>query len=103
MGKGPAELLENIGQLGSIRKAARRMNMSYSKAHGMIKKLEKKLKKKLLEKSIGGETGGGAVLTRAADMLIADYRKLERDIKKYAGRNFNELKSRYVTGKKEKV
>lgn len=95
LGKGPVELLESIEKHGSIRKAAADMRMSYSKAHNMVVRAEEKFEKKFLKKSIGGKTGGGSVLTGAAKTLLSDYRKLERDIKKYAEKKFDEIKRKY--------
>ncbi|MFH1414680.1 MAG: LysR family transcriptional regulator [Elusimicrobiota bacterium] len=36
-------MLEKIGRIGSVRKAAIQMNMSYSKAHSMIVRMEKEI------------------------------------------------------------
>lgn len=103
MGKGPIELLENIEKQGSIRKAADYMKMSYSKAHNMVVRVEKKFGKQFLRKSIGGKTGGGSVLTASAKMLINDYKRLERDIKKYACREFEEINRKYGRGRRKKT
>ncbi len=92
LGKGPVELLENIEKTGSIKKASDNMNMSYSKAHYMVVKLEEKFGQKILKKFIGGKTGGGSVLTNFAKKLIKDYRRLERDIKEYASKKFDGMR-----------
>lgn len=87
-GRGPAELLENVDRLGSIRRAASLMDMSYSKAHERIRRLEKNLGKRFLERKIGGEKGGGSSLTPYARKLLKEYRVLETKIKDRAAKEF---------------
>jgi molybdate transport repressor ModE-like protein len=91
LGRGPVELLESIDKMGSVRKAAISMNMSYSKAHKMIKNIEMKFGKEVFRKSIGGSCGGGTVLTDYGKKLVSDYKKLEKNIKKYAVFQFDKI------------
>jgi len=88
LGRGPIELLENVDSMGSIRSAALNMNMSYSKAHGRIRRIEKNLKKKILKRKIGGKNGGGSCLTPYARSLVVEYRNLENRIKNIADKEF---------------
>lgn len=74
-GQGPMELLKKIDELGSLRKAAIYMNMSYSKAWNLVKELEESLSLEILEKKIGGQQGGGSSLTEEARSLIYTYSK----------------------------
>ncbi|MDA3792818.1 MAG: LysR family transcriptional regulator, partial [Elusimicrobia bacterium] len=76
-----------------IRQAAKKMNMSYSKAHKMVKKMEKEIGGKLLKKQAGGSGGGGTGLTRRAGKLIEDYENMEKDIKKFAQKRFKKFKN----------
>jgi len=93
-GKGIADLLYRISASGSIRKAAGSMKMSYSKAHGIISRLENCTGKKILIKAIGGKSGGGSGLTPYAEKLIAEYGKLQKKIKSCAEKEFYKFAGR---------
>ncbi len=79
-GKGPMELLQRTEKMGSLRKAAISMNMSYSKAWGLISNLEKSLGFKILDKTIGGIDGGSSTLTQEGKVLIDKYEDLEKKV-----------------------
>lgn len=83
-GKGPSEILDRIQKSGSLRQAALEINMSYSQAWNLIKRLEEKLGIKLLKRKVGGEKGGGSELTEAAIDLKEKYKyfyqKVEEEI-----------------------
>lgn len=79
-GKGPKELLQRTEKMGSLRKAAMSMNMSYSKAWGLISNLEKSLGFKILDKTIGGIDGGSSTLTEEGKALIDKYEELEKRV-----------------------
>ncbi len=78
-GKGPKKLLLKIDELGSIRKAASAMKLSYTKAWNMILNLENGLGIKVLEKQIGGKNGGGSILTEEVRTLIEKFDEFEMD------------------------
>ncbi|MBR4284118.1 MAG: LysR family transcriptional regulator, partial [Anaerotignum sp.] len=61
-GEGPCRLLRGIQECGSLRAAALKMNLSYSKAITMINRAEEALGFPLTEKQIGGKGGGGSIL-----------------------------------------
>ena len=75
-GPGPAELLELIGEEGSIAKAAKKMGMSYKKAWDIIDELNTRSKKPFVISRKGGESGGGAELTETGKKVVASYRAL---------------------------
>jgi molybdate transport system regulatory protein len=79
-GIGRAQLLFNIQQHGSIKKAAARMNMSYRAAWGKIQQSEQALGVKLVESR--GAKREGVRLTPAgedlADMFFAWFTAVER-------------------------
>jgi molybdate transport system regulatory protein len=83
-GEGLYHLLKLTSETGSISAAAREMNMSYRAAWGKIKKAETRWDIKLVETKIGGEQGGGAILTDPALELLKRYdifvNKLEETI-----------------------
>lgn len=82
-GEGPLMLLKKVEETGSLRQAALSMEMSYSKAWGMIKTIEKELGVSILNRSIGGEQGGGSSLTPEAKKLMERYEKLKNQVDKY--------------------
>ena len=75
-GPGLVELLELIADTGSISQAAKKMNLSYKKAWDMVNKLNAQTKAPLVIVQIGGEKGGGSILTEEARQLIKYYRLL---------------------------
>jgi molybdate transport system regulatory protein len=76
-GPGKADLLELIGETGSIGKAASRMKMSYMRAWTLVQTMNRCFKKPLVLASHGGEGGGGAVLTKTGKEILVLYRQLE--------------------------
>ena len=78
-GPGVAELLETVRDTRSLRSAAMRMDMAYSKAWKVIQTAEKGLGYKLLETATGGRQGGGATLTPEAEALLTRFRAFEKE------------------------
>ena len=78
-GPGVAQLLEGVAQLGSLRRSAARMEMSYNKAWSVVHDCEEQLGFVLLERRIGGAGGGGAALTEKGKELLTRYRVFERE------------------------
>ena len=72
-GEGPCRLLRGIQECGSLRAAASKMNLSYSKAIAMVNRAEEVLGFPLTEKQIGGKGGGGSVLTPEAISFLEKY------------------------------
>ncbi|SCG82813.1 molybdate transport system regulatory protein [Proteiniborus sp. DW1] len=89
-GKGPKELLQRTEKMGSLRKAAMSMNMSYSKAWNLISNLEKSLGLKILDKTIGGVDGGSSKLTQEGKILIEKYEELEKKVEEAILKIFEE-------------
>jgi molybdate transport system regulatory protein len=93
LGPGKAELLHHISQTGSISEAARRMGMSYNRAWLLVRTMNHCFKEPLVLASRGGETRGGAQLSRNGKRLLAFYRKLESKIQTAARRPLAEILS----------
>ena len=72
-GEGPCSLLRGVQECGSLRAAALKMNLSYSKAFAMVNRAEEALGFPLTEKQIGGKGGGGSVLTEEAISFLEKY------------------------------
>ncbi len=84
LGPGKADLLERIGETGSIAAAGRAMSMSYKRAWMLVMEMNAAFRDPLVESTRGGARGGGARLTDAGSTVLAHYRKLE-DITAKAG------------------
>ncbi|NNG65917.1 LysR family transcriptional regulator [Caldanaerobacter subterraneus] len=75
-------LLKKVKLLGSLNKAARELNMSYSKAWLIIKRAEKALDCNLLDTKIGGKEGGGSFLTEKGELLLNAYEIFSEEAEK---------------------
>jgi len=78
IGPGKIRLLELVGESGSISAAGRAMNMSYRRAWLLIDGLNQCFRTPVVETQLGGNRGGGAVLTQLGHDVIARYRAIER-------------------------
>lgn len=72
-GPGVAQLLHQVQEYHSLRKAAMTMEMAYSKAWTVVRRCEQALGYPLLNLSAGGKGGGGASLTDEALALLESY------------------------------
>lgn len=77
-GPGPVELLERVGELGSLRAASIDMGMAYTKATRLVRDAERAFGFALTERTVGGAGGGGSRLTPEALDLVERYRSFER-------------------------
>lgn len=83
LGKGRVRLLEEIERMGSIAKAAGKLNMSYKKAWESVDAMNREAAKPLVEKTSGGKGGGGAILTPDGKKAIAYYNHLLKQTEKF--------------------
>jgi molybdate transport system regulatory protein len=77
LGPGKVQLLEAIGETGSISAAGRSMKMSYRRAWLLVDDLNRIFKSPLVEAQPGGAKGGGAHLTELGREIVANYRAIE--------------------------
>jgi len=77
LGPGMAQLLERVAELGSIRRAAASMDMSYRKAWLLIQELQKTFDGPVVTAEAGGVAGGGTHLTELGAGLLKLYRRVE--------------------------
>lgn len=77
MGPGMAELLQRIGEEGSIAAAGRAMGMSYKRAWTLIETLNAMFKAPLVLSNRGGADKGGAILTDTGRQVLDLYREIE--------------------------
>ena len=81
MGIGVLWLLETIEESSSLRQAAKKMNISYSKAYGMLSHLESTLKMPIVERKKGGQSREGVQLTPFANSFISLYKDFQEKAK----------------------
>ncbi|WP_050978435.1 TOBE domain-containing protein [Beggiatoa alba] len=78
-GPGRIQLLEKIGEFGSISKAAKAMGMSYKGAWDSIDLMNNLAPELLVTRVAGGKGGGGSQLTEYAHRLIKAFHEFERE------------------------
>jgi len=78
LGKGGAQILEQIEKEESISKAAEKLGMSYRYVWSYLQKIEKALGEPVIETHRGGKSGGGgAKLTELGKSLLDEYKRVE--------------------------
>jgi molybdate transport system regulatory protein len=73
-------LLEALGELGSIRAAAARVNLSYKAAWDAVRGLNNLFEGPLVTAQAGGRQGGAAELTPRGRAAVAAFRRMEADL-----------------------
>ncbi|MDD5557077.1 MAG: LysR family transcriptional regulator [bacterium] len=89
MGIGLVRLLRRVERLGSIRRAAGDMGMSYVKALRILRRLEDALGDAVLDRRRGGASRGGASLTPFGRTFIGEYERYRARVARYARREFS--------------
>jgi len=87
-GDGRARLLEGIDELGSLKQAVERFNMSYRNAWGYLRELEKAAGFKFLERQPGRGPRGGTRLTPRGRRFLAQYWRFRTGLDDLARRRF---------------
>lgn len=91
MGYGRLEILEKIKELGSIRKAALEMKMSYRQAWELIDQMNHKAGFPVVISQRGGKGGGQAIVTEAGQQAIDQFK------------DFNTAFQQFLTSYSEKL
>ncbi len=94
IGIGKIELLEGIAGSGSLSQAARNMRMSYRRAWLLLADLNASFDQPVALTSTGGRGGGGVILTAFGKRLVAEYRKMESELRPLADAHFVDLRPR---------
>ncbi|HEY5347846.1 MAG TPA: LysR family transcriptional regulator [Rhizomicrobium sp.] len=102
LGPGKVELLETIGETGSIRSAASAMKMSYRRARILLQEMQMIMNAPVIAAKTGGAHGGGAVLTETGRALVSHYRSIERRAAKIAAADLRALARIAACGKIKK-
>ncbi|MEO5335936.1 MAG: LysR family transcriptional regulator [Magnetospirillum sp. WYHS-4] len=76
LGPGKIELLEGIGETGSISKAAKRSGMSYRRAWMLVDEMNRAFALPVADTQFGGARGGGARLTPTGQRIVDVYREI---------------------------
>ena len=90
-GRGRRFLLQAIDRYGSIRHAAKEVNISYRKAWSYVKAMEERLGIALVERRAGGRNGGGATLTDDAREFLAKYEMIEDGVRELVDERFRRV------------
>lgn len=88
IGSGRLMMLRAIDRHGSILHAAIETGISYRKMRGAIRDMEAAIGHPLVESRRGGESGGGATLTRFAHELLRSFEKFSSDLQNEAKERF---------------
>jgi len=78
LGPGRADLLQGIGETGSIAAAGKLMGMSYKRAWSLVQALNEGWGSPLVETSRGGAGQGGASLTADGAFVLERYRAMRK-------------------------
>ncbi|WP_423762513.1 TOBE domain-containing protein [Burkholderia sp. NLJ2] len=76
-------LLAAIGDTGSITRAAKAVGLSYKAAWDAVDTMNNLAGEPLVARSTGGKGGGGTTLTSRATSLIAAFRTIEREHRRF--------------------
>ena len=93
LGPGRVQLLELIGETGSLRAAAGRMGMAYMTAWMHVKALNRRFRLPVVVAKRGGKTGGGAVLTKTGRRVVALYHRMEAQSHAAIQKGFREFQT----------
>ena len=83
LGEERIALLEQIGERGSITQAAKGVGVSYKAAWDAVDAINNVSPKPLVETATGGRGGGGARLTDEGRRLIAAYRTIAAEYRRF--------------------
>lgn len=98
LGKGVVTLMRNIEKTGSLNKAAKNLNMAYSKAWRILKNTSDAFGCELV-KSVRPT---GSVLTEEGKLLLELYEKMDLHLRREADKFFLELLLQYKLPKDSK-
>ena len=84
IGEGRAKLLEEIENSGSISEAARKLEIPYRRAWGMIKDMNTNAKESLVIKEVGGKDGGRSILTQEGKKIVALFKNVDQCFKNFS-------------------
>lgn len=78
LGPGKADLLDAIRRTGSLRLAARDLDMSYMRAWKLVQMMNRAFREPLVETVRGGSRHGAACLTKTGKVVLVLYGQMEK-------------------------
>ena len=90
-GGGRVRMLEAIGRMGSMNKAAKALKMSYRALWGRIKSTENRIGTELVNTRPGGGKGSGSILMPAGKRFLKNYKLLEGRVHQRADQEFDNI------------
>jgi molybdate transport system regulatory protein len=102
IGHGRVQLLELIGEHGSIAKAAKSMDMSYKRAWYLIDEFNNMFSEPLIERQHGGKGGGAAYLTPFGVDVVRKYRAMEAKALKTFAKPLASIEQRLIAPERKK-
>lgn len=97
-GHGRIDLLQRIAETGSISQAAKSIGMSYKAAWDAVDAMNNLAGEALVERSTGGKGGGGTHLTARGQRLVAAFRLIEEEHRRFLhslGENIEDFADTY--------
>lgn len=79
VGEGRVKLLKAIEAHGSLSKAAKTIGMSYKKAWTLVDAVNKSAKEAVVTTTVGGQKGGGTVITTYGKRLINAFETINKN------------------------
>jgi molybdate transport system regulatory protein len=92
LGDGKWKILRAIEETGSLTAACKKLNLTYRRTWGDLKKIEQMLGFPLLEKSRGGAGGGASQLSPQGKKLVSAFDSFHRSVDGTIQRAFASLK-----------
>jgi molybdate transport system regulatory protein len=92
LGWGKILLLRLVKETGSIAEAARRMEISYNHAWGLIRVMNAAFKEPLVETVRGGKGKGGASITNRGDKVLQLYEAMAEQCVIASGKQWQALR-----------
>lgn len=98
IGPGKVDLLEKIGETGSIAEAGRTLGMSYKRAWQLIGTMNDAFKTPVVLTSRGGASKGGATLTPFGEELLARCRRIQAETEQLVEADLRILREQLANG-----
>ena len=103
IGPGKADLLEAIGDTGSLTTATARFGMSYKRGWNLVREMNAAFSGPLVETEKGGPGGGGgARLTVLGRHVLKRYRKMEADATRAIEAGISDLRRHLAPQKRDR-
>ena len=93
LGDGKWLILKAIEETGSLMGACLKLNLTYRRTWGDLKKIEQQLGFSLLEKSRGGKNGGSSSLSPQGQLLVNAFDRFHQKVDSVIKDAFDEFKA----------